>query len=464
MLLRLADMLVLWSLAFLVSACGSPFRPDPWAEADSIAAHFPLPRIPARDFVVTDFGAIGDGTTDCSEAFRRAIDTCSSLGGGRVLVPAGTYLSGPIRLRSNVNLHLSDRAVIRFERDTKKYLPAVFTRFEGVELMNYSPLIRAMDDSNIAITGNGTLDGRADNEHWWPWKGAPEYGWREGMPKQDEARARLFDMAEHNIPPEERIFGEGSYLRPSFVEPYNCRTVLISGITVINSPMWEIHPVLCRNVTIEDVHIDSHGPNNDGCNPESSTDVIIRNCTFSTGDDCIAIKSGRNADGRRINIPSENIVIRGCRFADGHGGITLGSEISGGVRKVFAEDCDLGSPILFSALRIKSNAVRGGTLEHIFLRDIRVGHVNRAVVDVDLSYEEGHNGRFLPVIRDVSIERMTVNSCTSAFHLVGYDDAPLRDFTLKDCTFDSVKEQPVVDHIIGLHITNVKLNGKEFTQ
>jgi hypothetical protein len=225
--------------------------------------------------------------------------------------------------------------------------------------------------------------------------------------------------------------------------------------------MWEIHPVLCENVTVRGVQIDSHGPNNDGCNPESCRDVLIENCTFDTGDDCIAIKSGRNNDGRRINVPSENIVIRKCTFKDGHGGVTIGSEMSGSVRNVFVENCTLESPILYSALRIKSNAVRGGTVENIFMRDIKVGLVDRAVVDVDLLYEEGRNGNFLPTIRNISIERMTVKKCATALNLVGYDTAPLENITLKDCTFKEASQGYKIEHVKGLALVNTRVNGKE---
>src|SRR3954466_13565641 len=153
--------------------------------------------------------------------------------------------------------------------------------------------------------------------------------------------------------------------------------------------MWEIHPALSTNITVRGVKISSHGPNNDGCDPESCTDVLIENCEFDTGDDCIAIKSGRNADGRRVNVPSENLIVRGCRMKDGHGGVTIGSEISGGVRNVFIERCTMDSPQLERALRFKNNAMRGGVLEHVYMRDCTVGEVKEGVLSVDLNYEEG---------------------------------------------------------------------------
>ena len=182
-------------------------------------------------------------------------------------------------------------------------------------------------------------------------------------------------MAEKGVAVSERIFGEGHYLRPQFIQPYRCQNVLIDGVSIVNSPMWEIHPVLCTNVTVRNVKISSHGPNNDGCDPESCTDVLIENCIFDTGDDCIAIKSGRNADGRRLNAPTKNVIVRGCQMKDGHGGITIGSEISGGVSWVFGENCKMDSPNLDHALRVKNNAMRGGLLENFHFRNLEVGQV-----------------------------------------------------------------------------------------
>src|ERR687890_2131599 len=196
-------------------------------------------------------------------------------------------------------------------------------------------------------------------------------------------------MMTRNVPLEQRIFGENSYLRPQFIQPYKCKNVLIEGVKIIDSPMWEVHPVLCENVIVRNLSIVTHGPNNDGCDPESSRDVLIERCMFDTGDDCIAIKSGRNADGRRINVPSEDIIVRDCEMRDGHGGVTIGSELSGGVRHVYAERNRMDSPQLDRALRLKDNAMRGGVLEHIYMRDVTVGQLADAVLQVDFLYEEG---------------------------------------------------------------------------
>ncbi len=361
----------------------APYGPSPidaWSELPAILRRIKPPVFPDRDFDVTQFGAVGDSKVDGTEAFQKAIAACHAAKGGRVVVPAGKFLTGAIRLKSNVNLHISAGATVLFTRDARKY-PLVFTRWEGIELMNYSPFIYAFEEENIGITGQGTIDGNADCEHWWPWKGRTKCGWKEGEPNQTPDRNLLFAMAEKRTPVSERVFGEGHYLRPQFIQPYRCKNVLMEGVTLKNSPMWQVHPVLCTNVSVLNMTITGadlnreSGPNTDGCDPESCTDVLIKGCSFNTGDDCIAIKAGRNEDGRRVNVRSENIVIQDCHMKDGHGGVTIGSEISGGVRNVFAENCRMDSPRLDNAVRIKNNAMRGGLLENIHVRNVDVGEV-----------------------------------------------------------------------------------------
>ncbi|HZK78285.1 MAG TPA: glycoside hydrolase family 28 protein, partial [Gemmatimonadaceae bacterium] len=430
-----------------------------WDLVPGILMRIVPPRFPGRDFDVARFGAVGNGVVDCTDAIRSAIDECVRAGGGRVVIPEGRFLTGAIRLQSNVNLHVKKGAILAFSTNASQYLPIVLTRFEGVEVMNYSPLIYAFECTNVAVTGEGTLDGQADNEHWWPWKGAAAFGWKTGAPRQNEARQKLFDMAEKGVDPSQRVFGDGGFLRPSFIEPYRCRNVLIEGVTILNSPMWEVHPVLCENVTVRDVHITSLGPNNDGCDPESCTDVLIENCFFNTGDDCIAIKSGRNADGRRIAKPSQNIIIRGCEMRDGHGGVTIGSEISGGVRNVFAERCTMDSPHLDRVLRLKNNAARGGLLEHIYMRDVTVGQVAESVLAIDLLYEEGANGKFMPVVRDVEMRNVTTKKSDYGVYIRGFDGSEISGVRVIDCTFDNVAKGNVIEHASAVELRNVRING-----
>ena len=428
---------------------------DPWQRADEIVKRIVVPKFPVRDFDITKYGAVGDGKSSCTESIRKAIAACGAAGGGRVVVPDGRFLTGAIRLEGNVNLHLADKATLAFTDDVKQY-PIVFTRWEGVELMNFSPFIYAFEARNIAITGRGTLDGQASDGRWWQWRLATP-----GNPGRDRpARTRLIDMQAKGVPVAQRVFGEQDYLRPNFIQPYRSQNILIDGVTIINSPMWEIHPVLCQNVTVRNVTVRSHGPNNDGCNPESSKDVLIEGCTFDTGDDCIALKSGRNDDGRRLNVPVENVVIRNCSMKDGHGGVVIGSEISGGARNIFAEKCRMDSPELDRALRIKTNSVRGGTIEGVYMRDVTVGQVAEAVVTINFFYEEGEGGAYLPVVRDVEVRNVTSRKSQHALLLRGFKNAPISGVRIENCTFEGVEKDDVLENVKGVELRNVRVNGK----
>lgn len=431
---------------------------DPWAELPRILARIKPPVFPKRDFDITKYGAKPDAKTDCTDAIREAIAECNKRGGGRVVVPQGEFLTGAVELKSNVNLHIAEGATLRFTWETTKY-PAVFTRWEGMECMNYSPFLYAFEQENIGITGKGTIDGNADQEHWWPWKGNKQGGYKSG-PTQKPDRDKLYEMVAGGVPVKDRVFGPGHYLRPQFIQPYRCKNIIIDGVRLLNSPMWQVTPALCENVTVSNLYISSFGPNTDGCDPESCKDVLIRNCFFNTGDDCIAIKSGRNDDGRRLHAPSENIVIQGCHMKDGHGGITVGSEISGGCRNVFAEDCQLDSPHLDSALRIKNNAMRGGLLENIHARNMTVGQVRLAAVTVDFNYEEGAKGKYKPVCRNISVINMKSQKSRYALDLQGFQDAPIENVSLTDCEFNGVEEGNAIANVNGLKLNNVRINGK----
>ena len=430
---------------------------DPWVTVyPGILQRIQPPKFPNRDFDVTRYGAKPDGKTDCTAAFRQAIEEANRAGGGRVVVAEGVCLTGAIHLKSNVNLVVRKGATIRFDTDPKLY-PIVLTRFEGLECMNYSPFIYALDQENVAVTGGGTLDGQANAEHWWPWarKRGPD------GENQRKARAALGEMAEKGVPVAERKFGDGGYLRPMFVQPYRCTNVQIEDLTIVNSPMYEMHPVLCKNVTVRNVAVSSHGPNNDGCDPESSVDVLIDGCTFDTGDDCIAIKSGRNADGRRLHAPSENLIVQNCTMKDGHGGVTMGSECSGDIRNVFAQDCRMDSPHLERVLRFKNNAMRGGVIEHVYVRNVKCGQVTTAAIEVDFAYEEGAQGPFTPVVRDVEVLNLEVGKCANAWSIRGYKNAPIANIRLKNCTFENAAKPAVAENVQGLTLENVTVNGQK---
>jgi polygalacturonase len=429
---------------------------DPWAQVPAILARIVPPTFPARDFAITAYGAVGDGRTDCTDAIRKAIAACVAAGGGRVVVPAGRFLTGPVHLASRVNLHMSEGATLAFHTDPARYLPAVLTRWEGMEMMGYSPLIYANGARDIAISGKGTLDGQSSESNWWAWKGGKD----RPLPNQIAARNQLQVDVESGKPVAQRVFAEGTYLRPQFIQFYRSRNVLIEGVTILNSPMWEVHPVECVNVTVRDLVIRTHGPNNDGCDPESCTDVLIERCLFDTGDDCIAIKSGRNADGRRLNIPSANIIVRDCTMKDGHGGVTIGSEISGGVHHVFVERCTMDSPELDRALRFKNNALRGGLLEHVYMRDCTIGQVGEGILSIDLYYEEGEKGPFTPIVRHVELRNVTSRKSQYGLYMRAYPKSEISDIRVVDCTFDGVTKGNVADGVKGLVYRNVKVNGQ----
>ncbi|MBX3432501.1 MAG: glycoside hydrolase family 28 protein [Pirellulales bacterium] len=443
---------LVWAmLAGSVSPATADDPGEAWAKLDAVLASIVEPEIPKRDFAIAEHGAqpttspAQDDITgpDSRDAIQAAIEACHAAGGGRVVVPAGRwFVKGPLRLRSKVDLHLQKDAVLLFSNDPNDFLPVVLTRFEGVEVRNFSPPIYAYDEHDVALTGEGAIDGRASDKNWWKWKGSG-----------NDDVARLNAMSDAGKPPEERVFGAEGKLRVNFVQPYRCRNVLIEGITILRSPMWVMNPVLCENVTVRNVTVVSHGPNNDGCNPESCRNVLIEGCLFDTGDDCIAIKSGRNADGRRINVPSENICVRNCRMKDGHGGVTLGSEMSGGIRNVWVENCEMDSPQLDRAIRLKSNLARGGYLQNMYVRNVRVGQVADAVVHIDLRYFR-ETGNHPPVVSNIHIENVTAEKSKRPLYLMGTPESPITGVTIANCRFAGAAKPSILEDVVSLHLLN----------
>ncbi|MEL7977776.1 glycoside hydrolase family 28 protein [Isoptericola sp. F-RaC21] len=440
-----------------------PFAGDPWHRADRVVRSVRRPRIPARSVAVTDFGAVGDGVTDATGAFRDAIAWLTERGGGRVVVPAGDYLTGAIHLESRIDLHVAEGATLLFSTDPAAYLPVVPTRDGGIECMNYSPFIYAHGKHDVAITGTGVLDGQADDAHWWPWAGKKNHGWVPGMPTASAAVARLEAMVDAGVPVAERVMGEGSYIRPSLIETNGCERVLISGVTVHRTPNWQIHPVLCTDVTVENVVASSHGPNNDGCDPESCRRVLIQGCTFDTGDDCIAIKAGKNTDGRRVNVPTEDVVIQDCTFLMGHGGITIGSEMTGGVRGLYARDCVIESTELNQGVRLKTNSLRGGFIEDVHVKNVTMTNVADSVLLVDFTYGEGEGHGFNPVVRNISLENVTVGTAKYPVYAAGYDDDHISGITLRNVRVDKASAQSVFRNCDDVTFQDVVVNGAQVT-
>lgn len=442
---------------------------DGWNEAEyrAIERSIEQPKIAKRTVVITKFGAKTTASAaQNQQAIHRAIAYLAKQGGGKVIVPAGKWQTGALRLASGIELVVSKDALLQFVFDRSLY-PLVKTSWEGMMCWNYSPCIYSYGADDVVVSGEGTIDGGGSNETWWPMCGKQVFGYVKGVTKEAQvsgSRRRLQQLAEDDVPWDERRFGSGQGLRPQLINFVKGNRVRVSGVTLLHSPFWVIHPLLCKNVTVDGVKIWNEGPNGDGCDPEACENVLIQNTHFHTGDDCIAIKSGRNNDGRMWNKPSRNIIIRNCVMEDGHGGIVIGSEISGGCKNVYAEDCTMDSPHLDRVLRIKTNNCRGGRIENINMRRVKVGQCKEAVVKINLDYEpeEPCYRGFEPEVRDVNVEDVTCRKSAYGVLIVGRDSVEnVSDIRLKDCVFNGIGRENV--RITGktrnVKFDNVMMNG-----
>lgn len=417
-----------------------------------------------RVFDITKYGASPEAAAAKNQkAINKAIAECSKKGGGRVVVPAGEFSTGAITLKSNVNLEVQKDAKLSFVFDQKLY-PIVLTRWEGMDCMNYSPCIYAYGEKNVAITGEGTIDGNGSNETWWKMCGKERFGWTPELKESQKiGRPLLFEYSEAGKPFEERNM-DGTGLRPQLINLYKCENVAVKDVTLLRSPFWVIHPLLCKNLTVKGVKIWNEGPNGDGCDPESCENVLIEDCDFHTGDDCIAIKSGRNADGRVWNIPSKNIIIRNCVMEDGHGGVVVGSEITGGCQNVFVENCKMDSPSLDRVLRIKTNTCRGGVIENIYMRNVEVGQCREAVMRINLAYEPNEPAKrgFIPTVRNVYMSNVTCRKSKYGILINGLDEADnIYNINVENCNFTGVEQDAVkrTGKSHGLNFDNLFVNG-----
>ncbi len=431
------------ALLFISSAVSAQTMKEAFKQADAIVKAIDVPEFRQQKYNIIAFGAVADDATLLNHtAINEAIQAAYDASGGIVVVPKGVFYTGPITLKSNVNLYLEEGAVLKFTTEAKYYFPAVPTRWEGIDCINAQPLIYAYGAKNIALTGKGTVDGNASTKDWWAKGGHESYGYQDGMVSQRTGRPKLLQYEQNNVPIEQRVMTEEDGLRPQLINFYNCKNILIEGVTLRNSPFWVIHPLFCDQMVVRNVAIYSHGQNSDGCDPESSTNVLIEGCTFDTGDDCIAIKSGRNNDGRKWNKPSENIVVRNCTMKDGHGGVVIGSEISGGYRNLYVENCTMDSPDLDRVIRIKTSNCRGGLIENVFVRNIKVGQCKEAVLKINLIYEpkEPCCRDFPPIVRNVNIENITSKKSKYGVYITGLEG---------------------VENVYNINVTNCKFNGVE---
>ncbi len=420
-------------------------------------ARIKAPVFPANSVSVTDFGAKGDGKTDNTQAFAKAIDAVVAKGGGTVEIPAGTWVTGPVVLKSNVRINTAKGATVLFSTDKNLY-PITKANFEEVETYRCQQPISADGAENIAITGEGTFDGSgqvwrpvkksavsdaewnalvasggvlSDNKAtWWPSEGA----YKGSLLSGDQNVPEVKNEADWQTIKD--------YLRPIMVDLINCKNVLIAGVTIRNSPSWTIHPLMCQDVIVSNVNIQNPewGQNTDGIDIESCRNVLLYKSTFDVGDDAICVKSGKNESGRKRGIPTENLIVDGCTVFHGHGGFVVGSEMSGGVKNIKVSNCIFKGTD--AGLRFKSARGRGGVVENITIENINMSHIGGDAIVFDLFYgsskEKGDKVKAdetTPAFKDITMRNISCDGAKRALFLNGLPEMNLENISLESGLF-----------------------------
>jgi polygalacturonase len=408
-------------LLLLLISCSSFAQHSefPTAKADSIVNRIQLPVIPPFQINVLQLGAKGDSVSNNKAVFDKAMAWCKKNNGGTIIVPKGIYkINGPIHFVSNVNLKLEKGAKIKFSDKPEDYLPMVLTSWEGTMLYNYSPLIYAYECTNIAITGEGTIDGEGGKT------------WKSFKAKEEAGKKLSREMNHNTIPLKDRKLGEGYFLRPQMIQFFNCKNILVENIRIENSPFWCLHLLKSQSITVRGVSYKSLNYNNDGIDPEYAKDVLIENVTFDNGDDNVAIKAGRDHEGRaNATTPSENIVIRNCNFKGLHG-VVIGSEMSAGVQNVYVENCKTVG-YLKRGIYLKTNADRGGFIRNVFVRNVQLDEVEDCLY-ITANYH-GEGSGFQSEILNVSFSDISCNKATaSGIVIQGFPDKKIRNISLNN--------------------------------
>ena len=396
----------------------------------------------AADVSIAECGAKRDGSK-CTAAIAKAVERCAASGGGRVVVPPGTWLTGRVQLADNVELHLCAGATLEFADDPSDYLPPVRTSWEGIECMNISPLVSAFGATNVAICGKGTLKARTDGWNRWRIKG----------PKQSAAQMQLMAWGANDTPLEDRDLTrlEEAHMRPPFIGFNRCVGVRLEGFALRESPFWCIHMFHCRDVVLRRLDIVAHGSNTDGANFESTKDVLVEDCAFDQGDDVVCCKSGRDRDGRRRGVPTENVLVRRCTAKSGHGLFTMGSELSGGIRNVTMEDCTVSGE-LSTLFNLKTRPTRGGFVENVTFRRISANVVSEAVVNISTRNErwahlEKGLDRILTRIDGIFIEDVQVRQAKRIINVRGEADLPVRNLKVRSISAEIVSASDVTENV-----------------
>ncbi len=437
-------------IVIIVLGATESFAQRGFSSAGKIVQQIQETNFPTDTFKITDYGAVGNGTFDNRTAILKTINICHEAGGGVVLIPAGEYFcKGPLSLKSNTNLHLEEGALLLFSDNPADYLPAVFTRWECVEIYNYSPMIYTSGQENVAITGKGKIDGNALNT------------WVDFRKKQGDAQNRVRDFSDKQEPVANRIFGEGDFLRPSFIQFVNCKRILVEGVTLTKSPLWMVHPVYCSDIVIRNVNFQSLVINNDGIDFDSSENGLVENCTFSTGDDAVVFKSGRDRDGWRVNRPTKNIVVRNCNAPQVLHGIAFGSEMSGGIENIFVENFSLGK-VEGEAIQFKANKDRGGYIRNVYIRNIEVDSVGGHLLYFMNSYHSYRGGNAPSEFHNIHLKNISCNYTNYVIQLQGLEEMPLHHITIEKVKVD--KARNIFDKkefYRNIKLKQVKVAGKK---
>ena len=455
------------------------------------------PTFPARETNIKDFGAKGDGTTLCTAAIQKAIDQTAKKGGGKVVVPQGVWFTGPIELRSNINLHLEKGAIVLFSPDPDLY-PIVKSVFEGLDTRRCKSPISGYDLKNVAITGDGVIDG---NGHFWrPLKRSKVTAsqWKEATSRggvyinkdfwiPTEGALKGYKMADMNVPTGNLTEAQWDsikvFLRPVMVNIVNCKNVWLNGVIFQNSPAWNVHPLMCENVLIEDVEIrnPSYAQNGDGLDLESCKNALIVNSRFDVGDDGICIKSGKDEDGRKRGVACENVIVDGCTVFKGHGGFVVGSEMSGGVKNISVSNCQfLGTDV---GLRFKSTRGRGGVVENIFIKNMSMFDIQTDVITFDLYYggksavevlNDGDEAKqqkvekfkvdeTTPCFRNIDIDHVICRTARRAAYFNGLPEMPVQNISIKDLEVNNAEQGIVINRTENVKLENIKVTAKTHT-
>jgi len=414
---------------------------------DAIINRIQLPKIPDFKVKVTQFGAKGDSISNDKPAFDKAMAQCRKNNGGTIIVPKGIYtLNGPIHFVSNVNLVLEKDAKIRFSDNPDFYLPMVLTSWEGTMIYNYSPMIYANNCSDIAISGEGTIDGEG-SKTWTTFK---------AKEKTDKMATR--EMNHNNIPVKDRKFGKGHFLRPQLIQFLNCKNILIENVKIEDAPFWCVHLLKSESITIRGLKYSAFNYNNDGIDPEYSKDILIENIDFNNADDNIAIKAGRDHEGRaNSNMPSQNIVIRNCRFKGLHG-VVLGSEMSAGIKNIYIDNCTT-TGYLKRGIYFKTNADRGGFIKNIYVTNIKLDEVEDCIY-ITANYM-GEGSDFPSDVSDIYFSNITCNKAReSAIVIQGFPQKKVRNISLNEIEVKAAKNGMTVVNAENVTVNDVIIGQK----